>query len=43
MLALDEAALKRLVCVTIQFVMKPPYDAPNTPRRSGSATPFAIR
>src|SRR5688572_7625931 len=42
MLAPDEAALKRAVCVTIQFVMKPPYDAPITPSRSGSATPAAI-
>ena len=41
MLAPAVAALKREVCVTIQFVMKPPYDAPMTPRRSASATPCA--
>ena len=27
------AALKRLVCDTIQFVMSPPYEPPVTPRR----------
>ena len=41
-LAPADAALKRPVCVTIQFVMKPPYDAPITPRRFGSAMPCAI-
>jgi hypothetical protein len=39
MLAPVDAALNRFVCVTIQFVMYPPYDAPITPRRSESAMP----
>src|SRR5208283_1466279 len=37
------AALKRVVCVTAQAAMYPPYDHPPIPRRSGLAIPLAIR